>query len=166
MIEMNAEVRMQNAELRQRKMRGSRFLFLLLYSAFCILTSAFPAQANPTQDDVFKSIQSNVNDQVDGRKMLAFFAAAAGVVIMIVLINKRQQREERPRILNNQAKLLRELMKTAGLKSSQVRQLKMLSADLREGGEPVENLVTLLLCPSLIQKARLDDKPAKNDARA
>jgi len=52
-----------------------------LYSAFCILTSAFPAQANPTQEDVFKSIQSNVNDQVDGRKVLAFFAAAAGLVV-------------------------------------------------------------------------------------
>ena len=138
-----------------------RMLFLLLFSSFIIHLSSFPAHATPTQEDVFKSIQSNENDQIDGRKVLAFFAAAGGVVIMILLINKRQQREERPKTLNHQAKLLKELMKSAGLKSSQVRQLKMLSADLRAGGEPVENLVTLLLCPSLIQKARQDDRGPK-----
>jgi hypothetical protein len=157
-MKMNAECRMQNAERSAGKMRASKFWLLCLYSAFCILSSAFPAQANPTQEDVFKSIQSNVDDKVDGRKVIAFFAAAAGVVIMIVLLNNRQQREERPKVLNHQSKLLRELMKTAGLKSSQVRQLKMLSADLRERNQPVENLVTLLLCPSLIRKARQDEK--------
>lgn len=141
--------------------RTGRFTLALVCFAFCILTSAFPAQANPTLEDVFKNTQSNMDDQIDGRKMLAFFAAAAGVVIMVVLINNRQQRVERPKVLNHQSKLLRELMKTAGLKSAQVRQLKMLSADLRERGQPVDNLVTLLLCPSLIKKAREEDRPAK-----
>src|ERR1035437_8220054 len=40
---------------------------LFLISSFIILTYAFPAQANPTQEEVFKSIQNNVNDQIDGR---------------------------------------------------------------------------------------------------
>ena len=156
---MNAEVRMQNAQSRPRIKRRGQFAILFVYSAFCILTCAFPAHATPTQEEVFKSIQSNVDDKVDGRKVLAFFAATAGVVILIVLLNNRQQRQERPKVLNHQSKLLRELMKTAGLKGSQVRQLKMLSADLRERNQPVENLVTLLLCPSLIRKAREEEKP-------
>jgi hypothetical protein len=142
-----------------RKMRAGRCTLLFLYSAICILTSALPARANPTLEDVFKNTQNNMDDQVDGRKMLAFFLAAGAVVIMVVLINNRQQRPQRPKVLNHQNKLLRELMKSAGLKSSQVRQLKMLSADLRERNQPVENLVTLLLCPSLIKKAREDDRP-------
>jgi hypothetical protein len=157
---MNAEVRMQNAERRHCRKRRTRFLLLLLYSAFCILTSAFPARANPTLQDVFKSTQSSENDQMDGKKVAAFFLAAAAVVIIIVLINSRQQRVDRPKVVNHQAKLLRELLKTSGLKSSQVRQLKMLSADLRERGEPVDNLVTLLLCPSLIKRARDEDRPS------
>jgi hypothetical protein len=155
---MNDACRMMSGRPKLRNIRGGRILFFLLCSSFIIHHSSFPAQANPTQEDVFKSIQSNESDQMDGRKVFAFFVAAAGVVIMVLLINKRQQRVERPKTLNHQAKLLRELMKTAGLKSSQVKQLRMLSADLREGGEPVENLVTLLLCPSLIQKARNDEK--------
>jgi hypothetical protein len=133
--------------------------FACLCAAFCILTIALPVRANPSQEDVFKSIQSNVSDPMDGRKVAAFFVAAAAVVILIVVINNRQQRVVKPKIVNHQAKLLRELMKSAGLKSSQVRQLKMLSADLRERGEPVDNLVTLLLCPSLIKRARDDNRP-------
>jgi hypothetical protein len=154
---MNDECRVMNG--RPAKRRVARLVYLILFSSFIIHLSSFSALATPTQEDVFKSIQSNVNDQIDGRKMMAFFAGAAGVIIMIVLINNRQQRVERPKVLNHQTKLLRELMKTAGLKSAQVRQLKMLSADLRERNQPVENLVTLLLCPSLIQKARGDERP-------
>jgi len=149
----NAECRMQNAE---RRARTARRWIVLLYSAFCILISAFPrsANANPTQEDVFKSIQSSENDSIDGRKLAAVLAAGAGLVIIIVLINNRQQRQELPRTLNHSGKLLRELMKSAGLKNSQIKQLKMLSDDLAKKNQPVDNLVTLLLCPSLIKKAR------------
>jgi hypothetical protein len=110
--------------------------------------------ANPTQEDVFKSIQNNEKDTIDGRKLLAVLAAGAGLAIIIVLINNRQQQRELPKTLNHQGKLLRELMKSAGLKNAQLRQLKQLSNELADKGQPVDNLVTLLLCPSLIKKAR------------
>jgi hypothetical protein len=134
--------------------RISRLQIALLCSAFCILTSALPANATPTQEDVFKSISSNVDQSVDGRKMLGFLAAIVGLGILAVVINSWQQRPVRAKVTNHQGKLMRELMKSAGLKSSQIRQLKALSADLAARGQPVENLATLLLCPSLIKKAR------------
>jgi hypothetical protein len=139
-----------------RQSRGLTGRILLFCFAFCILHSAFPAtaRATPTQEEVFKSIQSNENDTIDGRKLLAVLAGGAGLVIIIVLINNRQQRRELPRTLNHQGKLLRELMKTAGLKNAQIRQLKMLSEELANKDQPVDHLVTLLLCPSLIKKAR------------
>ncbi len=144
-------LRRQSRGLIERKMR-----LFFLYSAFCILTAGFPApvRANPTQEDVFKSLQSNEKESIDGRKLLAVLAAGAGVVIIILLINNRQQEKELPRTLNHPGKLLRELMKSAGLKNSQIRQLKALSEELAAKDQPVENLVTLLLCPSLIKKAR------------
>jgi hypothetical protein len=75
---------------------GLRISRLVLCSALCVLTSEMPAHATPTQEDVFKSISSNVDDKVDGQKVLG----------------------------------------------------------LAEKNQPVKNLVTLLLCPSLIKKAR------------
>ncbi len=110
--------------------RISGFGFRVLQVAIClavILTATLPANAAPTQEDVFKSISSNVDDKA---------------------------REDKPKVTNHQGKLLRELMKSAGLKRSQIRQLKALSADLAAKNQPVQNLATLLLCPSLIKKAR------------
>ncbi len=112
------------------------------------------ARAAATPEEVFKSIQSNEKDNIDGRKLLGVLVAGTAVVILGVVINSRQQRRELPRTLNHQGKLLRELMKSAGLKSTQIRQLKMLSEELASKNQPVDNLVTLLLCPSLIKKAR------------
>ncbi len=123
-----------------------------------------PARAAPTQDDVFKSIQSNVHsDPVDGSKVMGFLFAFAGVVVLVVAINKYQKPEAISKTLNHQGKLIRELMKSTGLKSSQIRQLKSLRDDLGENGTPVESLVTLLLCPSLIQKAREPGRPTPRD---
>jgi len=110
--------------------------------------------ANPTQEDVFKSINQSVDSTVDGTKLLAVLAAGVGIVIILVLFNKRQVREATPRPLNHQGKLMRELMKTAGLKSGEARQLKTLADGLEAAGEPLESPVTLMLCPSLMQRAR------------
>jgi hypothetical protein len=155
---------MQNAEPRKTISRP-RLLGLLLFSAFIIHHSSFPAQATPTQEDVFKSIQTNVNDPVDGEKVLAFFAVLVGAAILIAVFNRRQKIVADPRPLNHQGKLVRELMKSAGLKTAQIRQLKALRDELAEQDQPVENLVTLLLCPSLIKKARDSQKPeSRNNA--
>jgi hypothetical protein len=165
---MNDECRMQNEEARRClfNFRLSSFVrisgcgfrissrLLLLCFAFFILASALTAHAAPTQEDVFKSISGNMDDKIDGQKVLGVCAAAAGLIILLVLINKRQQREDLPTVTNHQGKLIRELMKTAGLKSAQIRQLKAINADLAAKGVPVKNLATLLLCPSLIKRAR------------
>ena len=129
-------------------------MIFLFCSLFLVLTSALPARANPTQEDVFKSIQSHETDSIDGRKLLGILVAGVAVVIMVVLINNRQEQQELPRTLNHSGKLLRELMRSAGLRRSQIRQLKMLSDELASQEQPVDNLVTLLLCPSLIKRAR------------
>lgn len=150
---MNAECRMRNAE-RTSAARCAGARLLLLTCAFCILTSAIPALASPTQEEVFKSINENVGESVDGTKVLAIAAAAAGITIILVLFNRRQTRQAVPTALNHQGKLLRELMKTAGLKPAEARQLKVLAEQAAAAGEPVESAVTLLLCPSLMKKVK------------
>ncbi len=131
-----------------------RLLGLCALIAVSVSITSAPVYANPSQEDVFKSIQSNMDGSVDGGKVLAFLAVGAGIVIVLVLFNRRQKREAAPRALNHQGKLLRELMKTAGLKPAEARQLKLLADGLAEKGEPLESAITLLLCPSLMQRAR------------
>ncbi len=150
------ENRKWKTENGKRGRGGARksFAVLLLTFAICHLPFALSASANPTQQDVFKSINENVGQSVDGRKVLAVLALAVGIVIVLVLFNRRQTRQAVPTALNHQGKLLREMMKTAGLKPAEARQLKVLADQAAAAGEPVESPITLLLCPSLMKRLR------------
>jgi hypothetical protein len=125
------------------------FTFTILHLPFSM--NADPALASPTQEEVFKSIQNSENESVDGGKLLAVLAVGVGLAIVLTLFNRRQKREAVPKALNHQGRLLREMMKSAGLKSSEVRQLKALADEIAAVAEPLENPLTLMLCPSLVQ---------------
>jgi hypothetical protein len=127
------------------------FTFSIFHFPFS-LTADSAAFAAPTQDEVFKSIQNSENESVDGGKILAVLAAGVGLAIVLTLFSRRQKREAIPKPLNHQGKLLRELMKTAGLNSGEARQLKALADEMASNGEPLDSSITLLLCPSLLKK--------------
>jgi hypothetical protein len=115
-----------------------------------------PALATPTQEDVFRSIQDNVNDSGAGSgKVLALFAGAGALVILLVLLSQRRKRELTPRTLHHQGKLLKEVMRTTGLKPVELKQLKLLAEESKVGDEAdaVQSPLTLLLCPSVLAKA-------------
>jgi hypothetical protein len=136
-----------------RARRRLLFVFVLTFSIFHF-PFAMPASAAPTQDDVFRSINENVGRSADGGKVLAILAAGAGLVILLVLFNRRQTRAAVPQPLNHQGKLLREIIKTAGLRPEQARQLKVLTEQCNAAGTHIESPVTLLLCPSLLRELR------------
>src|SRR5206468_5769422 len=112
--------KMVNGKTRSRRRRARIGILLFTFSIFHF-PFAMPASANPTQEEVFKSINENVGQTVDGTKVLAIVAAIAGLVIILVLFNRRQTREAVPTALNHQGKLLRELMKNAGLNPAEAR---------------------------------------------
>jgi hypothetical protein len=151
---MSVELKAQSADRNQVR---RRLRILCLCSALCALSSALPALpafAGPTQEDVFKSINENVGASADGGKLLAFLAAGVGVAIILVLFNRRQTRAAAPQPLNHQGKLLREIIKTTGMRPEDGRRLKVLADQMGDAGTPLESPVTLLLCPSLLKKAR------------
>jgi hypothetical protein len=153
----NAERRSQKAEVGRRRIRRDAIVPLLT-SAFCLLPAALLTAA-PRQEDVFRSIQTNLGERTDPTKLLAVACALAGLVIVVILISRVRQREAVAKPLNHQGKLMRELQKQVSLKPAEMRQLKTLAE-----GQPVNNPLTLLLCPSLLVKAA-KEKPDKFDRK-
>src|SRR5882724_2323660 len=122
-----SEIRSQESGVGNR--RRAAFVFraiVLLFTVFCLLSPSY-VRATPTQEEVFKSIQTNVGQSADSGKVLGVLAVAGGIVIILVLFSRRQKRGVMPKAMNNQSKLLRELSKTAGLKTADVRQLRALA---------------------------------------
>lgn len=148
---MNAECGTRNAERKSR--RAILRMVLVLYSSFIILHSSF-AFAAPTQEDVFKSISSKMNESTDSGRVMALIFGGATVLILLLLISQRQKRQVAPKALNHPGKLMKEVMKETNLKSTELKRLRALADQLElSSGETLKNPLTLMLCPSLLQKA-------------
>jgi len=145
---MNLSMLLEKTKKPRMYMRGC---VMGLAALLCTVSNA---QANPSQDEVFKSISSSVDGNTDGGKVLAVVACIAGAFGVMVWLSKREKRVAVPRALNHQGRLMREIIKTAGLKPSEARRLKSLAEELSEKGQPLESPITLMLCPSLMKKAR------------
>ncbi len=140
-----------------RKKRVAAFAAILFLAG--VFRPCSTASATPTQDQVFQSIQNNLGPTYDGNMLLAVLAVGVGIAIVLVVFSKRERREALPRKLNHKGKLMREVIKTAGLKHSQAKALQALAQDLQTSGVEVENPITLLLCPSLTSKRTEKPRP-------
>jgi hypothetical protein len=123
-------------------------------SGFWLLASS-PLPAEPTQEEVFKSIGESVDEPVDSSKVLGVLAGIGGVLVLMVVLGQRRGREKKGRSPNQPRKLMKEVLRSVPLKKAELKQVKLLSQELRPGGrdERVESPLTLLLCPSLLAEA-------------
>ena len=153
----NAECKMQNREsktkngLRPALRRNASVLsFCILHFAFCI-----PAHATMTQEDVFKSINDNVSNSGDasGRMFLALLLGAAAVLMLLSLISLRRKRVATPRAVNHPGKLLKELTKKISLRPAEIKQLKLLAEGERNAGNPIDDPLLFIICPSTFAAA-------------
>ena len=138
----------------RRPVSVARFTFY--YFTFYVLTLHAPsvALAQPTQEDVFKSIGESVNEPVDSSRALAVAAGIGGAVVLLVVVGQWRQRDSRPKSLNHPGKLLKEVLRNVPLKGAEVKQVKALYQTYQPaGGGRVESPLTLLLCPSLLADA-------------
>lgn len=130
--------------------------------------NATSAQAQPTQEDVFRSIQDNVAGKpADTGPLLMVFALGAAVVLLVVVVNQRRQRRAvASPPLNNAGRLAKEVTRNLPLRAAEMRQLKALADQSRTTDEPVSSPLTFLLCPSLLEKAAEgQSKPASASQR-
>ena len=82
--------------------------------------------ATPTQEEVFKSIQNNVNQSSDSGRIIPYLMAAGAVVILVALFSQRRKREFNPRAMNHQGKLMKEVLRAVPLRLVEMKQLKLL----------------------------------------
>lgn len=121
---------------------------LTMFGCCILLATAATASAQPTQDEVLKSIQQNVNQTVDIDKAIPYFLVVVGAVILLVVYQNFRKRQVVPKRVNHSGKLTREICKTLHLRSAEVKQLKILAEE-----QEIEHPLILLLCPSALGKA-------------
>ncbi len=103
--------------------------------------------ATVRQEDVFKSISDNVGGSTDPKFFYILALAGAGFVLLLIVVNSFKNRQARPRAVNHQGKLLKELLKKIPLKGGEVKQLKAMANE-----QGCASPLTLVLCPSLLAK--------------
>jgi hypothetical protein len=112
------------------------------------------AMANPTQEEVFKSIQDNVGAPTDYRNVLLFLSVAAGAIILLAVFGQRRKGDGASKIVNHHGKLLKEITKSVAIRPREIKQLKALCEQTPlPDGEHVRNPLTLVLCPSVLARA-------------
>lgn len=117
--------------------------------------------AAPSQEDVFRSIQSNVSGEgTSGGSAFLLLLAGAGILGLLIYLSRRGPRVPASRrVVNHSGKLLREVRKQIGLRPVELKQLKLLSEDLATDGQPAPSPLTLLICPSVLAKAVAKNNP-------
>jgi hypothetical protein len=113
-----------------------------------IVLSASTLLAQPTQEEVFQSINSSVRSTVDFSKAVPYLVVAAAIIALLVWISHYRQQQATPKKLNHGGKLVREVAKKVGLRPTETKALKILAEE-----QQVSSPLVLLMCPSLLGKA-------------
>jgi hypothetical protein len=128
--------------LRRAAPRAGAAIFMIAMSM------AAPVMANPTQEEVFQSINQSVGSTVDLSKLVPYLTAGLAAVILLVWFTHRRQYRVVPRALNHAGKLMKEVGKKIELRSGESKVLKVLAEE-----QNVTDPLLLLLCPSVLGKA-------------
>jgi hypothetical protein len=129
-------------------MKTTKYTAAAIAGCIALLASATIAAANPTQEEVFQSINDNVRSTADFTRAVPYMLVGAGLFILCLLFNYHLKHRKVPRKAFNPAKLSRELCRRISLRSVELKQLKILAEE-----QELEYPLTLILCPSLLGKA-------------
>jgi len=112
--------------------------------------------AATTADDVFKSMGDSLDSDINPWHLAGIIGAMMLLVVVVALLSRRGQHRKVAKPSGNITRLNRQLAKAAGLKSREMKQLKMLAAQ-----EQIENPLVLLLCPSVLKSAAAKRQAAR-----
>lgn len=138
----------------------------LAATAFLLLAAPPPAFAGPSQDDIFRSIQQNVETSSgDTSRYVPFILAVVAGVIVIAVVAQRRSDQPVRKAFNHAGKLLKEVTRHLPIRPAEMKQLKLLTDATKTGDEPIASPLALLLCPSQLTKLAKQGG-AKQDRKA
>jgi hypothetical protein len=118
-----------------------------------IIRPVSTALASPTPEEISRSFTQSMQQAPDYWVLLPWLFAFAGCVAVVIGIRQWQKHQAMPRVLNHPGKLVKEMVLEADLNPVEMKKLKSLAREL-----DCEYALTLLLCPSLMEKPT--DDPA------
>lgn len=98
------------------------------------------------QQEFFNSLNSEFSDPVDGKKLLAIVFTVLAVIVLMIALSMREKKPKKvgPKTVRHQGRLLKEIAKSVGIRSRDMKKLKAVAA--QQNVSPL----TLLLCPSAL----------------
>ncbi len=117
-------------------------------ASLAILMSPVMALANPRIEDVFSSIKEQTRGQsAEPNRIAALMIALIALALAYVAAKHWNHRSAKPKPLNNQKKLLKEVCRKTGVPRGQLKQI----SDLTESQGLTSPLVAMI-CPSVLRK--------------
>ena len=126
-----------------KRVAGLRFAICHL-AALAALGWCGVATAAPTQEEVFRSISSNVGESAEVGKVLAVLLGTSAVTVGAIALTQRN-REKKKRALNNPKKLVKEVVRQMDLPGKQMRKYKAVAEE-----KGLSSPLVAMLCPSLM----------------
>src|SRR4051812_31734812 len=112
-------------------------------------------------EDVFKSTKENMTQEAGPERLFALALGAIAIVVLLIILANRRKADMIPRPVNNQNRLIREVLKAVPLKDAELQQLKKLAEE-----QSCSSPLVMLMCPSLIAKALQTKTPEQRKALA
>jgi hypothetical protein len=114
-----------------------------------------PAFATPTEEDILRSFNQNMDQAPDYGRMIPWLLAAVGAVVIVVCFRNWQKRQAVPKKLNHPRKLVREIVRGIEIDPAEMKRITQLARELN-----CQSPLTILLCPSLTAKDAQPQSPA------
>jgi hypothetical protein len=111
--------------------------------------------ATPTNEEILRSFNENMDQAPDYALVIPWLFAAGGAIAIVMYFRQYQKRQAVPKPLNHPRKLVKEVVKNMQMDPLE---MKKLSAQAKELG--CDSPLTLLLCPSL---TRAEEAPTADE---
>jgi predicted restriction endonuclease len=125
-----------------------------LLPACVVICLSRAALAVPTNEDILRSFNENMDQAPDYSRLIPWVCILAGIVAVVIFFRQRQKRQAIPKALNHRGKLLKEMVRSIETDPAEMKRISGLAREL-----DCENPLTLLLCPSLLNKPAATAEP-------
>lgn len=110
----------------------------------------FLAQADMSLEDFFKATRESMGEGPKIGLLIVLISLGAALLVLLLILNKRRSKEVALKPINNINRLQRDMLDVLKITKEETRELDRVAKE-----QGMESSLTLLLCPSILQKAAM-----------